>query len=189
MSALVRWEGHDVSTGEPWADSWQPVAQGWMSQDQIAKARAMEAAKYGISGSKRGAGGRDGATCGVDPGGAASAVDWRKGKLRARDAGGRVVRVAASDGLDELSAMIASKRARAADLAAMRARVGAEMAAAMDTGVRVNAALAQALGVDVPARLRPEGDVGDASASAQDRDVSDASSEMTDESDSDGFGA
>ena len=99
------------------------------------------------------------------------------------------MRVAASDGLDELSAMIASKRARAADLAAMRARVGAEMAAAMDTGVRVNAALAQALGVDVPARLRPEGDVGGASTSAQDRDMSDVSSEMTDESDSDGFGA
>ena len=183
----MQWEGYDVDTGEPWEDSWQPVAQGWMSQDQIAKARAMEAAKYGFSGSKRGAGGRDGATCGVDPGGAVSAVDWRKGKLRARDAGGRVVRVAASDGLDELSAMIASKRAKAADLAAMRARVGAEMAAAMDTGVRVNAALAQALGVDVPARLRPEGDVGGASTSAQGRDMSDVSSEMTDESDSDGF--
>ena len=160
-----------------------------MSQDQIAKARAMEAAKYGISGSKRGAGGGGGATCVADPDGATGAVDWRKGKLRARDAGGRVVRVAASDGLDELSAMIASKRAKAADLAAMRARVGAEMAAAMDTGVRVNAALAQALGVDVPARLRSEGGVGGASASAQDRDMSDASSEMTDESDSDGFGA
>ena len=105
------------------------------------------------------------------------------------DAGGRVVRVAASDSLDELSAMIASKQARAADLAAMRARVGAEMAAAMDTGVRVNAALAQALGVDVPARLRSEGDAGGAGASAQDSDMSDASSEMADESNSDGFGA
>ena len=42
-------EGYDVGTGEPWDDSWQPVAQGWMSQDQIAKARAMEAAKYGVS--------------------------------------------------------------------------------------------------------------------------------------------
>ena len=54
MSALVRWEGRDVDIGEPWEDSWQPVAQGWMSQDQIGKARAMEAAKYGVSGNKRG---------------------------------------------------------------------------------------------------------------------------------------
>ena len=188
LSALVRWEGYDVSTGEPWEDSWQPVTQGWMSRDQIAKARAMEAAKYGISGSKRGAGGGDSVARATDSGGVAGAVDWRSGKLRARDAGGRVVRVAASDSLDELSAMIASTRAKAADLAAMRARVGAEMAAAMDTGVRVNAALAQALGVEVPARLRSEGEAGGTSADAPCSDMSDASSEVTDESDSEGFG-
>ena len=50
----------------------------------------------------------------------------------------------------------AAKRAKVASLAAMRERVGAEMAEAMDTGVRVNVALAQALGVEVPERLRPE---------------------------------
>ena len=54
-----------------------------------------------------------------------------------------------ADDTDELSALMAAKRAKTADLAAMRERVGVEMAAAMDTGVRVNAELAQALGVEV----------------------------------------
>ena len=61
-----------------------------------------------------------------------------------------------SGGADELRELMANKRAKVARLAAMRERVGAEMAEAMDTGVRVNVALAQALGVEVPERLRPE---------------------------------
>ena len=89
LSALVRWEGRDADTGEPWEDSWQPVAQGWMSQDQISKARAMEAAKYGVSGAKRGPSTDDGGARARDPGTAAVASGWRAGKLRARDASGR----------------------------------------------------------------------------------------------------
>lgn len=61
----------------------------------------------------------------------------------------------AYDTNDELSALMAAKRAKAAELEAMRERVDKEMQAAMDTGVRVNPALAQALGVEVPARLQP----------------------------------
>ena len=53
------------------------------------------------------------------------------------------MREARSSGTDELRDMMAAKRAKVAGLAAMRERVGAEMAAAMDTGVRMNVALAQ----------------------------------------------
>ena len=65
---------------------------------------------------------------------AAGAGGWCAGKLRARDASGRAVREARSSGTDELRDMMAAKRAKVAGLAAMRERVGAEMAAAMDTG-------------------------------------------------------
>ena len=185
MSALVRWEGRDVDIGEPWEDSWQPVAQGWMSQDQIGKARAMEAAKYGVSGNKRGpdAGGSVARASNLEA--AARAGGWRTGKLRARDASGRAVREARPSGTDELRDMMAAKRAKVAGLAAMRERVGAEMAAAMDTGVRMNVALAQALGVEVPDRLRPEDEARDPGDEAS----SDTSSAAADESDSEGFEA
>ena len=92
VGAVVRWEGRDVDIGEPWEDSWQPVAQGWMSQDQIDKARAMEAAKYGVSGSKRGHGAGTSAARASGPEETADAGGWRAGKLRARDANGRAVR-------------------------------------------------------------------------------------------------
>ena len=48
---------------------------------------------------------------------------------------------------DELEQLLAARRQRNLDDAAMRAAVHDEMAARMDTGIRVNAMLAQALGV------------------------------------------
>ena len=178
LSALVKWEGCDAETGEPWEDSWQPVAQGWMSQDQINKARVMEAAKYGVSGAKRGPSADDGGARAHNPGAAAVAGGWRAGKLRARDVSGRTAKRMESGSADELRELLAVKRAKVARLAAMRERVGAEMAEAMDTGVRVNVALAQALGVEVPERLRPEEGVGGSD--------DEMSSGASDESDSEG---
>ena len=67
-----------------------------------------------------------------------AAGGWRAGKLRARDASGRTAKKVESGGADELRELMATKRAKVARLAAMRERVGAEMAEAMDTGVRVN---------------------------------------------------
>ena len=120
----------------------------------------------------------DGGARARDPGTAAVAGGWRAGKLRARDASGRTVKKAESSGADELHELMAAKRAKVARLAAMRERVGAEMAEAMDTGVRVNVALAQALGVEVPERIRPEeGVVGS---------DDEMSSGASDESDSEG---
>ena len=100
------------------------------------------------------------------------------GKLRARDASGRTAKRVESGSADELRELLAVKRAKVARLAAMRERVGAEMAEAMDTGVRVNVALAQALGVEVPERLRPEEGVGGSD--------DEMSSGASDESDSEG---
>ena len=88
------------------------------------------------------------------------------------------MREARPSGTDELRDMMAAKRAKVAGLAAMRERVGVEMAAAMDTGVRVNVALAQALGVEVPDRLRSESetrDSGDGASSSTSGGTTDAS--------------
>ena len=59
-----------------------------------------------------------------NPEAAAGTGGWCAGKLRARDASGRAVREARSSGTDELREMMAAKRAKVADLAAMRERVG-----------------------------------------------------------------
>ena len=98
------------------------------------------------------------------------------------------MREARPSGTDELRDMMAAKRAKVAGLAAMRERVGAEMAAAMDTGVRVNVALcasARCWILEVPDRLRSEGEArgsGDGASSS-------TSGVATDESGSEDFAA
>ena len=89
LSALVRWAGHDVDTGRPWSDSCHPVTQGCMSQDRIDEARAMEATKYGVGGSKRGLGAGATEVYAASPAQGAGTGAWRGDRLRVRDADGR----------------------------------------------------------------------------------------------------
>ena len=56
------------------------------------------------------------------------------------------------DPLDDLAQLVAARRRKEAETAAMKENVHAQMTAAMDTGVRVNHALAQMYGVAAPSR-------------------------------------
>ena len=47
LEALLRWRGVDPATGVAWADEWKPVSARNFTEDVLAKARRMEAAKYG----------------------------------------------------------------------------------------------------------------------------------------------
>ena len=47
LEALLRWRGVDPATGVAWADEWKPVSTQYLTEDVRAKARRMEAAKYG----------------------------------------------------------------------------------------------------------------------------------------------
>jgi hypothetical protein len=60
---------------------------------------------------------------------------------------------AALDPKDELSVLLHARSCKAAELAAMKEKVHAEMTAAMDTGVRVNSMIAQIYGVPRPASI------------------------------------